>query len=52
MGNFLIYSAVVILVIVWLVGYFVFQYGAAIHTLLIIALVVVVLRAVSGRKAL
>ena len=52
MGNFLIYSAVAILVIVWLIGYFVFQYGAAIHTLLVIALVVVVLRAARERKAL
>jgi len=52
MGNFLVYAAVVILIIGWLVGYFVFQYGAAIHTLIIIALVIIVLRAVSGRKAL
>jgi len=51
MGN-LLYAVVVILLIGWLLGYFVFQYGAAVHVLLVIAVVITVLRVLRGRKAL
>ena len=51
MGNIL-YVIAVILVIGWLLGYFAFHAGAIIHVLLIIALVVVLLRIISGRKVL
>ncbi len=51
MGN-LLYLAAVILIIGWLLGYFVFHLGAAIHILLVVALVVIILRVLSGKKAL
>ncbi len=41
---------VVILVIMWLLGYFVVNLGAVVHILLVIALVVFVLRLLRGRS--
>lgn len=49
MGNFL-YVVAVILVIGWLVGFLGFHAGGLIHVLLVIAVVVVLLRVISGRK--
>ena len=46
------YAAVVILLIGWLLGYFVFHYGAAVHALLVSALVILVLRVLGRKKAL
>ncbi|MEZ0325429.1 MAG: lmo0937 family membrane protein [Fimbriimonas sp.] len=43
-------TIVVILVILWLLGFFVMNVGALIHILLVIALVVVILRVIQGRR--
>jgi hypothetical protein len=51
MGNIL-YVIAVVLVIGWLLGNFVFHLGAIIHVLLIIALVIVLLRIIQGKKVL
>ena len=51
MGN-LWYAIAVVLLIGWLLGYFVFHYGAAVHVLLVSALVILVLRTLSPKKAL
>jgi hypothetical protein len=51
MGNIL-YVIAIILVIGWLLGYFAFHVGGIIHVLLIVALVVVILRVISGKKML
>lgn len=51
MGNIL-YTVAVILVIVWLVGFFGFHSGGIIHVLLVIALIAVLLRVIQGRKIL
>jgi uncharacterized protein DUF5670 len=51
MGN-LLYAAAIILFIGWLLGNFVFHYGAAVHVLLVIALVIVILKVLGGKKAL
>jgi hypothetical protein len=51
MGN-LLYAAVVILLIGWLLGFFVFHLGAASHSLLIIAAVIVVLNAISKKRGI
>jgi len=49
MGN-LLYFVAVILVLGWAVGFFVYSAGAIIHLLLIIAIISVLLRIISGRK--
>jgi hypothetical protein len=51
MGN-LLYFVVVILIIGWLLGFFVFHVGAIIHVLLVVAVVVVLFRIIDGRKML
>jgi hypothetical protein len=48
----LVYAVVLLLFIGWLLGYFVFHYGAAIHVLLITAVVIIVLNTFSPRKSL
>jgi Family of unknown function (DUF5670) len=50
MGNIL-YVIAVILVIAWLVGYLGLHAGGLIHLLLVIAIVVILLRVISGRKS-
>ena len=50
MGN-LLYLVAVILIIGWAVGFFAFHAGWLIHALLVIALIVVLLRVISGRRA-
>lgn len=42
-------TIVVILVIMWLLGYFVVNLGAIVHILLVIALVVFIMRLIRGR---
>jgi len=42
----------VILLILWLLGFTVFHVGSLIHLLLVIALVVIVVRLVQGKKVL
>lgn len=49
MGNIL-YIIAVILIIGWLLGFFVFNAGGLIHTLLVIALIVIIIRVIQGRK--
>jgi hypothetical protein len=51
MGN-LLYIIAVILVIGWLIGFVGYGAGGLIHILLVIAVVVVLLRVISGRKPL
>jgi hypothetical protein len=52
MGNAL-YLIAVILIILWLVGYFGFAFGGnLIHLLLLIALIAVLLRIIQGKKPL
>lgn len=51
MGN-LLYTVAVILLIGWLLGFFVFNVGPVIHALLIVAVVIIILRIIEGRKAL
>jgi len=47
MGN-LLYTIALILVIVWLIGFFGYQLGGLIHILLAIALIAVVIRLIRG----
>jgi hypothetical protein len=49
MGN-LLYIIAVILIIGWAIGFFAFNAGALIHLLLVIAIIVVLLRVIQGRK--
>jgi hypothetical protein len=51
MGN-LLWLIIVILLIAWLLGGFVFHAGGLIHILLVIALILVIYRLVTGRRAL
>ena len=51
MGN-LLYIIAVILVIGWLIGFIGFNAGGLIHILLIIAVIAVVLKIISGKSAL
>jgi len=50
MGN-LLYIIAVILVIAWAIGFLGFQAGGIIHVLLIIAIIAVLFRVISGRSA-
>jgi len=50
MGN-LLYIIAVILVIAWAVGFVGFQAGGLIHILLVIAIIAVLFRVISGRSA-
>lgn len=49
MGN-LLYIIAVILVIGWLVGFVGFHAGGLIHILLVIAVIAILLRLISGRR--
>jgi hypothetical protein len=49
MGN-LLYTVAVILVIIWAVGFLGFHSGGIIHLLLVIAVIVVLLRVIKGKK--
>ncbi len=51
MGN-LLYIIAVILVIGWLIGWVGYGTGGIIHVLLVIAIIVVLLRVIQGRKPL
>ncbi|MBK7668240.1 MAG: lmo0937 family membrane protein [Sphingobacteriaceae bacterium] len=51
MGN-LLYVLAVILVIIWGIGFLGYNTGGIIHILLVIAIIAVLLRVISGRKAL
>lgn len=49
MGN-LLYVLAVILIIAWAIGFIGYSVGGIIHVLLVIALIAVILRVISGRK--
>ncbi len=49
MGN-LLYAVAVILVILWAIGFLAYNAGGLIHILLVIALIAVILRVISGQK--
>jgi len=49
MGN-LLYIVAVILIIGWLLGLFAFHAGSIIHVLLVIAIIVILIRVIQGRK--
>lgn len=51
MGN-LLYTVAIILVIAWLVGFVGFHAGGLIHVLLVIAVIAIILRLISGNKAI
>jgi Family of unknown function (DUF5670) len=51
MGN-LLYVVAVIFIIAWAIGYFAFSVGGAIHVLLVIAVIAILFRIISGRKIL
>ncbi|MEO8769091.1 MAG: lmo0937 family membrane protein [Ferruginibacter sp.] len=48
--NSLLYTIAVILVIAWAIGFLGFHAGGIIHILLVIAIIVVLLRVISGNK--
>ncbi len=49
MGN-LLYTVAIILVILWAIGYLGFNSGGIIHILLVIAIIAVLFRVISGRR--
>lgn len=49
MGNIL-YLAAVLLVIFWALGFFVYSIGSLIHILLVIAIIAVLMRIISGKR--
>ena len=49
MGN-LLYTVAVVLIILWAIGYLGYDSGGIIHILLVIAIVAVLLRVISGRR--
>lgn len=49
MGN-LLYLVAVVLVIAWLIGFLGYNAGGLIHILLVIAIIVVLLRVIQGRR--
>jgi hypothetical protein len=46
----MLWTIAIILLILWLLGFFVVNVGGIIHILLVIALVVIVYRLVTGRR--
>lgn len=49
----MLYTLALILLVLWLLGFFAFQVGGGlIHLLLVIAVVVVIYRLITGRRAL
>ena len=48
----MLYTIAIVLVILWLLGLLTSVGGGLIHILLVIAVIVVLLRVISGRKAL
>lgn len=49
MGNIL-YTIAVVLVVIWAIGFLGYNAGGIIHILLVIALIAVLFRIISGRK--
>jgi len=51
MGN-LLYVVAVVLIIAWAIGFVGFHVGGIIHLLLVIAIIAILLRVISGRKVI
>ncbi len=51
MGN-LLYVVAVILIVAWAIGFVGFHVGGVIHVLLVIAIIAILLRVISGRKVI
>lgn len=49
MGN-LLYIVAVILIIAWAVGFFAYSAGGIIHILIVIAVIAIIFKVVSGRR--
>jgi membrane protein implicated in regulation of membrane protease activity len=49
-GGFMLWTIVVILLVLWLLGFTMHVAGGMIHILLVIALIVIVFRLLSGRR--
>jgi len=49
MGN-LLYAVAVILIIIWAFGFLAYNLGGVIHILLVIAIIAIILRFISGKK--
>lgn len=49
MGN-LLYIIVVVLIVAWLIGFLGYHAGGLIHLLLVIAVIVVLVRIIQGRR--
>jgi hypothetical protein len=49
MGN-LLYFIAVVLIILWALGFFAYNAGGLIHILLVIAIIAILLRVISGNK--
>jgi Family of unknown function (DUF5670) len=47
----LLWAVVVVLVVLWLLGWLVFQVGGLIHLLLVVALIVLLYNLLVGRRA-
>ena len=45
-------TIIVVLLVLWALGFFAFHVGGLVHVLLVIALVIVVLRLLQGKKIL
>jgi hypothetical protein len=48
----MLWTIAVILLVLWLLGFVVYPVGSLIHLLLVIALVVIIVRLVQGKKVL
>jgi hypothetical protein len=48
--NNLLYVVAVVLIIIWITGYYAYDIGGLIHLLLVIAAVAIILRVISGRR--
>lgn len=46
----MLWTIAVILLILWLLGFFAFNIGSLIHILLVLAIIVVLWRVITGRK--
>jgi hypothetical protein len=46
----LLYTIAFIMVVLWALGYFVYSVGSIIHLLLLIAVIAILLRLISGRE--
>ncbi|HET9137312.1 MAG TPA: lmo0937 family membrane protein [Candidatus Kapabacteria bacterium] len=48
--NSILYIIAVILIIGWLIGFFAYSAGGLIHILLVLAIIAILFRVISGRK--